>query len=140
MALIQLALYRPHKLSDIGGRLICLWTRSEFSHCEIVMDGLCYSSSIRDGGVRRKAIDLAKPHWEVREVPWASESKVMDLFERTDGQPYGWLDLLSQHVLRLPWHQPEGWLCSEWCAMGMGLPRSETWTPGALGEYARTRQ
>lgn len=137
---VRLALYRPHKWWDIGGRLICAWTRSPHSHCELVIGDMCYSSSIRDGGVRRKRIDLSGAQWDVLDLPWVGERHVTDLFGTTNGQPYGWLDLLSQHVLRLPWHQPEGWLCSEWCAMGMGLPRPETWTPGALGEYARTRQ
>lgn len=54
--MIALAAYTPHRWNDIGGHLICWWTRSKYSHVEIVIDGWCYSSSIRRGGVSRERI------------------------------------------------------------------------------------
>lgn len=62
----------PHA-QDIGGYVIAAWTRSAYSHCELVVDG--------------------------------------------------WLDLLTQQVLRLPVDDP-GLLCSELCALMLGLPES----------------
>jgi len=131
---MQLALYRPHRWQDIGGYVIAWWTRSAYSHCELVIDGWCYSSSIRDGGVRRKQIDLTQPHWTVINID-ADEAKVLALFERTKGEPYGWLDLLTQQVLRTPFNDRRRWFCSEWVAAALGLPIPETWTPGMLAEY-----
>lgn len=55
MSGVQIAFYRGpprrwlHKLSHW---LICLFTLSRYSHCELVIDGVCWSSSARDGGVR----------------------------------------------------------------------------------------
>ena len=37
---------------------VCVATRSPYSHCELVIDGVCWSASARDGGVRGKVIDL----------------------------------------------------------------------------------
>ena len=47
---VQLALYKGR--GTLFNALIRWWTRSPYSHCELVINGTCYSSSIRDGGVR----------------------------------------------------------------------------------------
>ena len=138
--MIALAAYTPHKWHDFGGRAICGWTRSPYSHVEIVINGVCYSSSLRDGGVRAKPIDLNKPHWRVIPIDWRDEDAALRVFRRYDGEPYGWTDLLTQHVLRLPISDP-GLLCSELCALMLGLPESTArgMTPGQLVEYVESR-
>ncbi len=137
---MQLALYRPHRWQDIGGYVIAWWTRSAYSHCELVIDGWCYSSSIRRGGVSRERIDLNKPHWRVIPIEWAHEEAALRVYRRYEGMPYGWLDLITQHVLRLPVDDP-GLLCSELCALMLGLPESMArgMSPGALVEYVLSR-
>lgn len=139
MTIVKLALYRPHKWNDLIGRSICAWTRSPYSHCELVIDGDCYSSSLRDGGVRRKRIDLDKPWWDVVHIPWADAYSVREVFAQHIGEPYGYLDLIGQHVFRIPWHIPNGWLCSEICAAALGLNHPQIWTPGMLADYAIAR-
>lgn len=138
--MITLAAYTPHKWHDVGGHLICWWTRSPYPHVEIVINGVCYSSSLRDGGVRKKVIDLDKPHWRVIPIEWADEIEVLRVFFRHQGQPYGYLDLIAQHVLRLPVDDP-GLLCSELCALMLGLPESMArgMSPGQLVEYVLSR-
>jgi hypothetical protein len=54
---VKLALYKGR--GGIANAVIRWWTGSIYSHCELVVDGLCYSSSVMDKGVRRKQIDLA---------------------------------------------------------------------------------
>ena len=138
--MIALAAYTPHKWHDFGGRLICWWTRSPYSHVEIVINGVCYSSSLWNGGVRKKVIDLSKPHWRVIPIEWADEKAALRVFEQHKGKPYGWGDLITQHVLRLPVDDP-GLLCSELCALMSGLPESTArgMSPGQLVEYAENR-
>lgn len=137
---VWIAGYRPHKLiRDIPGRLICWWTRSEFSHVELVIAGQCYSSSLRDGGVRKKAINLGPSHWSLIPAPWVDADYALRFFEATEGDRYGYLDLIGQHVLRLPWHDRRGWLCSEWIAEACRLANPQQWHPGGLMEYARFR-
>ena len=137
---MALAAYEPHRWNDIGGHLTAWWTRSPYSHVEIVINGVCYSSSMRDGGVRKKVIDLDKPWWRVIPIEWADEDAALRVFRRYEGQPYGYLDLLTQHVLRLPVDDP-GLLCSELCALMLGLPESTArgMAPGALVEYVLSR-
>ena len=146
--MIALAAYTPHRWSDIGGRLICAWTRSPYSHVEIVIEPViydpfgarCYSSSLRDGGVRAKTIDLTPSWWRVIPITWRDEEAALRVFRRYEGQPYGYWDLITQHVLRLPVDDP-GLLCSELCALMLGLPESTArgMTPGQLVEYVEMR-
>lgn len=133
--MIALAAYRPHRRSDILGRLVCWWTQSEYSHCELVVDGICYSSSVRDGGVRSKRIDLSKPWWHVIPLPSTERKFVLSYYEMTKGRHYGWLDLICSQILRLPVSDSTGDFCSEWCAAALGLPEPKAWSPGMLVEY-----
>ena len=137
---MALAAYEPHRWADLGGHLIAWWTRSPYSHVEVVINGVCYSSSMRDGGARKKVIDLDKPWWRVTPIEWADEEAALRVFRRYEGQPYGYWDLLTQHVLRLPVDDP-GLLCSELCALMLGLPESTArgMTPGQLVEYVLMR-
>ena len=138
--MIALAAYTPHKWHDIGGRVICAWTRSPYSHVEIVINGVCYSSSLRDGGVRPNVIDLTPSWWRVIPIGWRDEADALLVFEQHKGKPYGWGDLITQHVLRLPVDDP-GLLCSELCALMLGLPESTArgMSPGQLVEYVISR-
>ena len=132
--MIQLAAYRPHRRSDILGRLVCWWTGAPFSHCELVVDGACYSSSARDGGVRAKWIDLDHPWWHLVEIPERYRDGILAHFDATVGTPYGWIDILCSQILRVPIHG-RGYFCSEWVAAALGLPEPTSWTPGMLVEY-----
>ena len=136
-ASVRLALYKPHKWHDIGGRLICWWTRSEYSHCELVVAGECYSSSIRDGGVRQRWIDLHERHWDVIDLPWADPAGVIALYAQTRKQQYGWLDLIGAQIFNRRLQLRDGWFCSEWCAAALGMPSPEIYSPGALGDFCK---
>ena len=136
MAPVRLALYKPHRWSDFAGKLICFWTRSPYSHCEIALDGWCYSSSIMDGGVRRKKIDLTPPWWEIVDLPGVFPEQVLSCYRKTQGQPYGWLDLICNQILRLPVHDQPGEFCSSWCAAALDLHSDNLWTPGMLAQWA----
>lgn len=138
MSRVQLAAYTPHRWTDVGGHVIAAWTRSPYSHCEIVIDGMCHSSSIRDRGVRTKRIDLDRPHWTVIPAPWVDAGRALAVYRSMEGLPYGWMDLIAQHVLRLP-VSGRGVICSELCAAMLGLPRPESYHPGGLVEYVVAR-
>ena len=60
--------------------LIRWWTGSQYSHCELVINGTCCSSSIRDGGVRGKVMALPAHSWDVIDLPWADEHAAQQWF------------------------------------------------------------
>ena len=132
MSTVALAGYRPHKLTDLAGYAIAAWTRSPYSHCEVVIDDICYSSSLRDGGVRAKRIDLSGAHWDVVPAPRVNVERALAVFATLKDRPYGYFDLVSQHVLRMPVKPGGGVVCSDLCAAMLGLPRSYEYSPGSL--------
>ena len=97
---VQLALYKAS--GNWINRLIRWWTGSQYSHCELVVRGTCYSSSVRDGGVRAKVMALPSDKWDVIELPWADDGSVTGWFIEHERDRYGWLDLLTGQIRAIP--------------------------------------
>lgn len=131
----QLAMYKGK--GRIGNALIRAWTRSIYSHCELVVDGVCYSSSLMDGGVRSKVIDLDSGNWDLIELPDHFDDLILAHFEATRGLSYGWLDLIRSQIFNSGANQPGADFCSEWCAAAMGLPNATIFSPATLGDLVR---
>ena len=126
---VRLALYKAR--GNWLNRLICWWTGSPYSHCELVINGTCYSSSIRDGGVRGKAMALPSDKWDVIELPWADDDAVTDWFVAHERDRYGWVDLLTGQLLGMR-RDSRGVFCSEACAKALGLRNSTRMSPQSL--------
>jgi len=126
---VQLALYKGR--GTLFNALIRWWTGSPYSHCELVINGTCYSSSIRDGGVRGKAMALPSDKWDVIELPWADDTAVTDWFIAHETERYGWLDLLTGQLLGMQ-RDHRGVFCSEACAKALGLHGSTRMSPQGL--------
>jgi hypothetical protein len=132
---VQLAL-RKHD-DRIGSRLICWWTGSIYSHCELVAGGVCYSSSIMDKGVRAKVIDLDPEKWDLIDLPWTDTGAVLDYFKATDSNTYGWFSMIFSQLFNRNQSDSDSQFCSEWCAAALGLPNSSTYSPKTLGDACR---
>jgi hypothetical protein len=128
--MVTLALYKGR--GKIGNALIRWWTNSPYSHCELVVDGTCYSSSLMDGGVRSKRIDLTPDKWDFIELPWASADRVLDHYSKTAGEPYGWFDLTASQILNTGRDFTGASFCSEWCGAALGLPTPVLYSPATL--------
>lgn len=122
-----------HKLSHWA---VCVFTLSRYSHCELVIDGLCHSSSFRDGGVRVKKIDLTSGHWEVFPLPEVPgrEEHVRAWFARHQGEGYDWAGI-ARFVLPALLHRPKQWFCSEACAAALGIPGAADFDPQDLLDH-----
>lgn len=131
---VQLALYKAR--GNWLNRLICWWTGSPYSHCELVINGTCYSSSIRDGGVRGKCMALPAGSWDVIPIPWADADSVTQWFADHDRDRYGWLDLILCQILGMR-RDGRGAFCSEACAAALALPDPTRFSPGSLAELCR---
>ena len=149
---IYLALYKGKKsgwapkaivarLSDWFTRKL---TKGQYSHCEIAIERQefvsgdyypittydCYSSSIRDGGVRCKQIDVTSNKWDLIPLDRLTEAQVKRFFAQTQGKKYDWLGAIgvifksSQHTNR--------YFCSEWCGRLLGIDESWRFSPNDL--------
>ncbi len=136
--MIQVAFYKGR--TRLFDRLVQWWTRGPYSHCEIVIDGLCHSSSWLDGGVRVKSIDLASGRWDLVDIEAdlvVNEAAVRAWFAQHAGQQYDLAGLLG---FVLPWRTEDRrrWFCSEACAEALWYPRSWTISPNRLARMLAT--
>lgn len=135
MGLIYLALYKGK--GTFFNRLIRLWTRSAFSHCELVMpDGRWLSASATDGGVRAKQIELNPDHWVLIPLPWAEAQLIERVFTVNEGKGYDWLGILASQFLPLAIDDKRRMFCSEFCAAALGFDTPQRFSPGLLGGLA----
>lgn len=132
MTQVQLAMRKND--TRIGAKLIQWWTGSIYSHCELVVGGLCYSSSIMDKGVRAKAIELELDKWDVIGLPWAEAAAVLEYFKATDRNTYGWFSMIFSQLFNRNQTDIDSQFCSEWCASALGLPSPSTFSPKTLND------
>lgn len=116
----------------IISRVIQYWTNSIYSHCELVVDGVSYSSSAMDGGVRSKIIDMDSTKWDIKDLPWANADEVIKYFRETDHHKYGWLGLITGQLLNRNRAKSGTQFCSQWCAGALGIPNASSYSPETL--------
>lgn len=134
---LRLALYKgpaqdlAHKIAHWA---VCLFTGSPYSHCELVINGVCWSASARDGGVRGKVIDLHSGKWDVVELDEAFRaSDAIAWFQSHAGEAYDWAGVMRFALPFLP-QRSKQWFCSEACAAAMGISRAHELTPETLAQ------
>lgn len=136
MGLIYLALYKGR--GTLFNRLVRHWTRSTYSHCELVLpDGRWLSASAMDGGVRTKHIELNLEHWDLIPLPWADYRQIARVFRANAGQGYDYLGLFGSQLLSAGLHSRRRWFCSEFCAAALGYPMPQRYSPAQLGEVVQ---
>ncbi len=136
-AVVFLALYKAR--GKLFNWMIRLWTRSKYSHCELVMpDGRWLSASAMDGGVRAKHVDFDPDHWDLIPLPWASVPVIEQLFAKHKGKGYDWLGIVLSQFLPLAIDNKTRMFCSEFCAAGLGLSEAAPrFSPVLLSEVVR---
>ena len=109
------AFYKAFEASGsiMSDKAIALWTRGKYSHCELVVDGYMYSSSPRDGGVRRKVHAYNLNTWEYIEVD-IDVKELYGFYGHTKDCKYDWLGILG--FIFNNRDDPDKYFCSEWVA------------------------
>ncbi|MDP8184428.1 hypothetical protein [Phocoenobacter skyensis] len=118
----------------ITDEVIRLFTRSKYSHCELVIPSdsrtfQCYSSSPRDGGVRTKKMELPTHKWDLVAVD-VDVATVDNFFRKTRGLKYDLCGALGQ-IFRLG-DAKDRYFCSEWCAEVLGFKNPACYNPQDL--------
>lgn len=117
-----LAFYKGNE--DWFDRLIQWWTKGNYSHVELVVDGFWMSSSRPDGGIRTKMIDPKPENWDMVEIPWADVDRAVAWFRENDGKLYDTRGLLG-FAFRVVSDQKAKYFCSEAVATALGF--DEAW-------------
>ena len=115
-------------------RIISIATRSRFSHVELSVyssgdNYTCWSSSIRDKGVRCVNIKNDKNRWEVVDI---SKKVSSEWFIPYIGAPYDYVGLLAPILGNEKFSSNHKWFCSEIIAEALGLEDSWKYTPEDL--------
>lgn len=113
-------------------KLIRFRTQSHVSHVELLIDGICYSSSPRDGGVRKKVINLEPNKWDLVAVPWLQSSQALRVFKKHSGAEYDLLGVLVGQLFNVPIHDRDKCFCSELVAEMLGFEQPWRYSPGLL--------
>ncbi|MGR6981220.1 enoyl-CoA hydratase [Testudinibacter sp. P27/CKL/0425] len=140
---VYLAFYKGRKTGKTPTALLARFsdwltrklTKGIYSHCEIVssIGGCyfdCYSSSIRDGGVRLKTMPLPPSKWDLIELNSISETDITAFLEQTQGKKYDWFGAIGI-VLNFR-NARSKYFCSEWCAETLGLHEPWRFSPNDL--------
>lgn len=146
MSTMKIAFYRAWA----GGgstmdKLVSLWTRSPYSHCELIFsDGTSFSSSSRDGGVRFKQVKYVSGRWDVMLFETEYEVEMRQWCDSQLGKKYDYLGILS-HVIMLPFIQDNSrWYCSEICSAALQIGNfycgKTTISPGCLFDILRNKK
>lgn len=120
---------------------IRLWNLDKWSHAELVIDGVCWSSSARDGGIRDKVIDLNSGRWDLVDFPvtQAEREAAHAFFRANKGRKYDWAGILRFVFPFLP-HSKSRRFCFEALGDALGLAGTYKLTAKDLFRWAEARQ
>lgn len=122
---------------DLFNAAIRRRTGSQMSHCELIIDGLWYSASLRDRGVRRKYVDPKPGEWEYQTLPWAEAEKIIYWFDKNEEVKYGVWDIAFQ-LFRINVDAP-GEVCSTACAASLDFQNAFKYNPKTLWKACRAK-
>ena len=100
----------------LAEKLVRLWTKSPFSHCEFGRsDGLYHSNDRFRFISRTHTLDINTTDWEVCKIELPSE--IVDRVEhrqlRKNGTSYDWIGIVFSQVFRVGLHDKKRWFCSK---------------------------
>ncbi len=134
---MKVAFYKGTRpgVQGIYSRAVRLWTRSPYSHAEIIFsDGKAASSSFVDGGVRFKRIAFDPAHWDFIEID-ADENAARQWFTDHEGRAYDLLGNLG-FVIGFIRDSSDKWSCAESIADALGFPEPWRYSPAILYSVA----
>lgn len=125
----------------VGHYAIRLWTWSRWSHAELVIDGVCYSSSVMDGGVRGKVIDLDSGHWDIVELDLSEDEvgRALAWFLKNSGAGYDYRNIIRWVAPFIPQH-PLQFVCYEAIGEALGFAGAHRLDADDLFQWAKQRQ
>lgn len=130
MTLLKLAFYKG--TGRIDDRIIRTATRSIYSHCELNIADAYLSASGRDGGVRRKQMQINPDHWDVLPLEGWERRDAWDRAFGEIGRPYDYAGIIFNFTVPIRQHMRQSWFCSELCAYALGFADPHTLAPGDL--------
>lgn len=147
---MKIAFFKGFKSQNPIDWLICIVTMSKYSHCEIVYGYESFSSSLFDGGVRRKVIDFEKHpnRWDMYDIKLNAlkSDKFLKFYEHTKNKKYNLLGIIFVYLFGLiTYIRNDKYYCSDWCyiqikyLLGYVNPRQINISPKGLFKYLKNK-
>ena len=103
--------------------MIKLWTRSKYSHCELVFDGdLRFSADPEMPMHTRFSLKEMEPgKWDFIELPLdpEQENEIHAYFLTEMNCRYDWVGIFLSQFIPLGYQSESKWFCSEVCVAGL---------------------
>ena len=98
----------------IQDKFVRVWTKSKFSHCELIINDISYSSSPRDHGVRKKLIDYDRQNWLIFNLKDTFDINIaLQFLNEKLGKKYDDLGIIFSQVFNLDKQDKNKYFCSE---------------------------
>jgi hypothetical protein len=101
---------------DFSDTLIKWWTKSKYSHTEIILNERWFSSSPRTpSGVRSKLIKKEKGKWDYIEIDLELNqiNSILNNFKLEEGKKYDWAGIFLSQFFPFRIQNKNKWFCSE---------------------------
>lgn len=114
---IQVAFYKGS--GSVFSKLIKIWTRSEYSHTELVIDGNWITSYPSKGVLNRRLQDTSDfniNEWDIITIDQYEYSSVSILYRYLTDQSsckYDWFGIIFSQFFKIGYNQDDKWFCSE---------------------------
>lgn len=96
-----------------GDKLIRWWTKSIYSHSEIMIDGVMYAASQWDGGVVARRFTPDPEKWDAIALVGLDVEKMRQFLTWQIGKRYDWKGIFLTQILPFSKHSAGKWFCSE---------------------------
>jgi len=120
---LSIAFYKGD--GSIIDKVIRKWTKSSYSHVEILINtNNFFSSSWRDKGVRYKVFIPAPKNWDIYELSVLTEEQYnsfISFFMQTCRCKYDLTNIFLTQFISLNLENPNKYICSEWCGTVLDL-------------------
>jgi hypothetical protein len=137
---IKIAFYRGQ--GSWHNRLIRWWTKSPYSHAELILaDGVTWISI--SPFAEQKVVAKAKVLYDNKvwdflefEVTEQQHADILKFYDHTAGQRYDWIGMLLSQFLPFRIKQHNRWYCSQWIAYALMLSDVVSWQKKAIFDYS----
>jgi hypothetical protein len=133
---MQIAFYKGQ--GNKFNQLIRWWTKSPYSHVELVINGTWYSSSHMDGGVRSRRINPNPDHWDIYDID-GDENYALSVFSDELGAGYDWTGIIFSQIMPFGIHKPFNWFCNEIVGEMLRVDKPHRYSPGELKTLLTSR-
>lgn len=119
---------------DFLDKLIRLFTRSIYSHCEVKIGNIFYGVNPAHNKVSKYYRDFKKEDWDSIKINITKKNFEI-FFSYTKNKKYDWKGIFFSQIFPFKIHSKNKYFCSEWCAELLGLDRPYKYSPKKLFRY-----